>query len=340
RSTRYESSRDLVKYGLIKSNTSFESFIADKNPAIDSTPFISVIMPAYNAGRHIAEAIQSVINQSDQNWELIVVDDCSSDDTALIVQKFSDPRIRLIRQLQRNGPSDARWVGTLAAAHAFVYYFDADDLLCPQALEVLGKALASDPQAVLAYAGYVRINAQSRRIGARRFLSLPSRPSGDVLPAFLKGNYLANGAAVIRRQIVLDTQCWNKSLSYAEDWVAWVILATQGQFHYISQFTALEYRELPTGISQTMGTVFENFVPALNAVYNDPRIASRFSGDFLKKCRLDREAHFWGYMATINVRKKAWRASFQCIRNAVRCAPRHAIVYSLRYLLAVSDAFL
>ena len=62
---------------------------------------VSIIMPSYNTAQYIAETIQSVINQTYQNWELIIVDDCSSDDTDIVVGKIKDPRIKYIKN-QRN----------------------------------------------------------------------------------------------------------------------------------------------------------------------------------------------------------------------------------------------
>ena len=58
---------------------------------------VSIIMPSYNTAQYIAETIQSVINQTYQNWELIIVDDCSSDDTDIVVGKIKDPRIKYIK---------------------------------------------------------------------------------------------------------------------------------------------------------------------------------------------------------------------------------------------------
>lgn len=104
-----------------------------------SYPKVSVVMPAYNASRYICETIESVLGQSEQAWELIVVDDCSTDDTRQKVQAWvdSDPRIRLIG-LQKNfgGPAGPRNVGVQAANSELVAFLDSDDIWHPDKLRL------------------------------------------------------------------------------------------------------------------------------------------------------------------------------------------------------------
>ena len=230
---------------------------------------ISLVMPAYNAEAFLRPAIDSVLAQTHTAWELIVVDDGSTDATAQIVESYGDSRIRLIRQPAKSGPSAARWQGTLAASNPFISYFDADDVLCPDTLDVLKKALEDQPEAVLSYADFVRINEKGRRTGVRRFLPSPQRPSGDVLEKFLSANFMPNGGcALVKRDAVLTSRAWEKNLRCGGDWVAWTLLATIGPFLHVPNFVAMEYRELRTGISQTVSTTFENFLPSIDAIYD------------------------------------------------------------------------
>lgn len=95
-------------------------------------PIISVIMPAYNVGKYIGEAIESILNQSFVDWELIIVDDCSTDDTVDIVNKYTIqyPQIKLIKRGQNSGGCRLpRFDGILAAEGKFVCPVDSDDLL-------------------------------------------------------------------------------------------------------------------------------------------------------------------------------------------------------------------
>ena len=100
-----------------------------------NTPEISIVIPAYNAGPYLIDSITSVINQSFTLWELIVVDDGSTDNTAEIVNPFlTDERITLIRQTNK-GVSAARNAGIKAARGRFITFLDADDYYYPNNLQ-------------------------------------------------------------------------------------------------------------------------------------------------------------------------------------------------------------
>src|SRR5262245_38190413 len=101
-------------------------------------PLISVVIPVYNRARIIARALKSVQEQTHQNWEAIVVDDGSTDDTVEIVTDLAqlDNRIRVIRQDKNRGAQAARNVGIRAARGEWVAFLDSDDLYLPNSLEV------------------------------------------------------------------------------------------------------------------------------------------------------------------------------------------------------------
>lgn len=101
-------------------------------------PLVSIVMPAYRAERHIASSIQSVVEQSHLDWELIVVDDCSPDATTDVVNEWSerDPRIRLIRMPKNSGPAGARNAGINEARGRYLAFLDSDDVWLPRKLEV------------------------------------------------------------------------------------------------------------------------------------------------------------------------------------------------------------
>src|SRR5215204_696893 len=97
---------------------------------------VSVIMPAYNAGRYIAESVRSVQAQTFGGWELVVVDDGSADDTGEVVRRFAaaDARVRYVRR-PNGGQAAARNTGLAEARAPFVAFLDADDLWLPEKLE-------------------------------------------------------------------------------------------------------------------------------------------------------------------------------------------------------------
>jgi glycosyltransferase involved in cell wall biosynthesis len=140
---------------------------------------VSIIIPAYNVNKYIADTCCSVHAQTLQNWECIIVDDGSTDDTAAIAERFCahDPRFRLVRQ-NNTGVSAARTAGMRQAMGEFIVFLDADDLLEKDALELWVDALQRRHDCVLAWGGVVRFEDAT----------------GAVKPSPWK-NYLATGCA-------------------------------------------------------------------------------------------------------------------------------------------------
>lgn len=117
------------------------------------TPLVSVILPVYNAGPYVAPAIESILAQTHEALELIVVDDGSTDGCLESVSALSDPRVRLIRQTNR-GKSAAMNVGLNAAAGAFYAIQDADDVSAPHRIETLLRCLVEHEHLAGVFSGY------------------------------------------------------------------------------------------------------------------------------------------------------------------------------------------
>ena len=96
---------------------------------------VSIIMPSYNTGRYIAESIRSVLAQTYTLWELIIVDDCSTDDTHEVVKTFNDSRIRFIKNEKNCGAALTRNRAIREANGEWIAFLDSDDLWAPDKLE-------------------------------------------------------------------------------------------------------------------------------------------------------------------------------------------------------------
>lgn len=96
---------------------------------------VSIIMPSYNTAQYITETIQSVINQTYQNWELIIVDDCSTDDTDFVVSKINDQRIIFLKNKKNSGAAVSRNRALREAKGKWIAFLDSDDLWKPDKLE-------------------------------------------------------------------------------------------------------------------------------------------------------------------------------------------------------------
>jgi GT2 family glycosyltransferase len=143
---------------------------------------VSVIVPSYNQGRFIAEAIDSILQQSVEPEQIVVVDDGSTDETESVVRRYEDSRIEYVKQAHA-GAAAARNTGLNAARCEFVTFLDADDRWGPEFIERLHGFLAEDPTAACAFANFVFFKHETGKILRDQFPSYPELHR----PALLQG---------------------------------------------------------------------------------------------------------------------------------------------------------
>ncbi len=110
-----------------------------------NNPNVSVIIPTYNAETFLAETIQSVLDQTYTNFELIIVDDASTDQTSKIVREFDDPRVKFIQHEKNLGADIARHTGLQASSGEIVTFWDHDDLFHPENIQTHVTYLENSP---------------------------------------------------------------------------------------------------------------------------------------------------------------------------------------------------
>ena len=127
---------------------------------------VSIIMPSYNTGKFIAESINSVLNQTYKNWELIIVDDCSTDNTDSVVKNFQDTRIRYFKNEVNSGAAISRNKALREAKGRWIAFLDSDDLWMPEKLE---KQIAFMEQNgySFSYTNYIEIDESSNPNGTK-----------------------------------------------------------------------------------------------------------------------------------------------------------------------------
>jgi glycosyltransferase involved in cell wall biosynthesis len=236
---------------------------------------IAVVTPAHNVAAYIGATIASVIAQSHPDWAMLVVDDGSTDRTAEIVAGFADPRVRLLRQTNQ-GASAARNRGTAEADGEAVLFLDGDDVLAPDALARLVRALRAAPDAIAAYGAYAFMTEDGARVTARRAGPFPS---GDILPVLLERNLFANGGhLLIRRDAVAAVAGFAAGIAYGEDWEYWVRIALLGGFAVVpGGDPLLLVRQRGTGAYLRMASDPAAFGPCMAAIFGNPALAERFS---------------------------------------------------------------
>ncbi len=302
---------------------------------------VSVVIPAYNAGPYIADTIRSVLAQTRSDWEIIVVDDGSTDDTGAVAQSFTDDRrIRYVRQPENLWVLKARYRGTELALHSRVMLLDADDLLRPDALEVLEAALDANPDAVCAYGKHIRVDRNGQpltppgglKARLRKLKAPEPTPEGWIVPNFLERNYIATGGqALARRDALLDTGSLETGVRAAEDWACWTLLATAGPFVHVDR-VVLEYRIVPAGISMSGSIRHDNVMKALDVVFNDARIRATVPDKLRRTLYAKRKAHALRYAASLCVNSNRAAAALKPLLAAMRAVPLEAPSYAVSFL--------
>jgi glycosyltransferase involved in cell wall biosynthesis len=196
-------------------------------------PTFSVVVPAFNAERTIAATMRSVLMQTRSDFELLVVDDGSTDATAERVEGLAgDPRVRLLRQ-ENSGVAIARNTGIAAARGRYVSFLDSDDLWLPSYLETMGAALDAHDDAGFAFTDAWVWDEHVRRF-ARQTIMVTGNPP-DVVPddprelfrLLLAGNFIYTSSTV-RRAVLAEVGGFNGEVSPAEDWELWLRIAANG----------------------------------------------------------------------------------------------------------------
>ena len=201
-------------------------------------PLVSIIMPNYNYGRFLEYAINSVLSQTLQNWELIIVDDGSTDNSRRIVEEYIklDKRIKLYYNEQNMGIAYTCNVGIERAKGKYMLILASDDMLKPKTLENIVKILEKNKNidVVVLEAEIIDDKGKSLNILFSELHRKPKVKRGNFFRELLKGNFIATGmfrsSLVNKHGIKYDT-----SLKHLNDWLFWVDLSYVGNFYYYSE---------------------------------------------------------------------------------------------------------
>lgn len=220
-------------------------------------PLVSVVIPCYNQGQFLREAIESVKAQTWQSVELVVVDDGSTDCTPDVVAEF--PGIVAVRQ-ENCGLSAARNRGLHASRGAFVAFLDADDLLLPNALAAGVDALVRHPDWAFVWGGYRMVDARGAPLGEPSVPTVASRHY-DLL---LSRNYIAMHATVLYRRDALDRfGGFDTSLRSCEDYDLYLRIARQSTIGFHPNVIAC-YRHHDGNMSGNPRVMLRNAIEVLN----------------------------------------------------------------------------
>lgn len=198
---------------------------------------VSVIIPTYNRARLVVEAVETVLSQTFRDFELIVVDDGSTDGTVEALARFADPRLRVVALEHRGMPG--AWVSGLERARGeYVARLDSDDRWLPHCLGRLVSLAERNPSAAVVYGRARAIDAAGRP--QPQLTGNPEPFPGRTLVSILYGDFVPQIAALVRRTALRDFS-GDESVAGAGDWDLWVQLAGRGKFMFVDDIVA-EFR--------------------------------------------------------------------------------------------------
>lgn len=210
------------------------------------TPHATVLMAAYNAADHIDEAILSVLGQTYEDFELLVIDDGSSDDTAERVQAYADARVRLVSRETNSGAAAARNYGMQLAAADLIAILDADDVAYPTRLERQVEYMDSHRNCGLLGSAFDLIGESGVVHGTNR----TPCDTAVIRWKLLLGNVIGNSTTMLRKRDALAAGGYDESLRVAEDYALWVAMAPLTDVAQLPEVLAA-YREHVGQLSTT-----------------------------------------------------------------------------------------
>jgi glycosyltransferase involved in cell wall biosynthesis len=196
-------------------------------------PKVDVIIPTYNRSELLHSAITSVLNQTYQDFEIIVVDDCSEDDTPKVIKNFENHKIRSIRHGTNQGEGRARNTGILNSNAEYVAFLDDDDEWVPEKLylevDLLEKA---SPQVGGVYTGYLAVDKVTGETLDQRIPEL----RGDIYKQMIRENVVGTSSTVlVRKECFNGVGLFDESVVWGLDYDMWIRIAKQFHFEYIEE---------------------------------------------------------------------------------------------------------
>jgi glycosyltransferase involved in cell wall biosynthesis len=200
-------------------------------------PKVSIVLPTYNRAKTLQRSIQSVLSQSVTDFELIIVDDASQDNTVEIVHSFNDERVKYVKNDTNLGGAESRNVGIHHAKGELIAFQDSDDEWRPMKLERCLFELEQNKDLLGVYSAFWQIKGNFVR-----YMPLTDPPiNGDIRKALLYGNFIDTPTAVVYRAALYECGGFDKEMPRYQDWELFLRLSSLGKFLFIKEPLILSY---------------------------------------------------------------------------------------------------
>lgn len=184
---------------------------------MNKNPLVSIVMPVYNGARYLRSAIECILNQTFTDFEFVIVNDGSTDNSAEIIKSYSDPRIKLIEKEKNSGIVETLNQGIRAARGSLIARMDADDISLPERIKKQVNFLREHPEVGVLGTTMQLLNEN----GSLSDVDAVVTEDEDIRKALLVANMLVHGSVVVRRDILEKIGLYNKSAHHVEDYDLW-----------------------------------------------------------------------------------------------------------------------
>lgn len=237
-----------------------------KSPLTGTTvlPLVSIIIPTFNSADLLRLTLESVVKQTYQNIEVILIDDGSTDHTVEVARLFGD-RVHYI--FQENQGTDAAFRNAFEISTGkYISFLDHDDLIMPSKIKKQVEALEANPKIGLCYCGYFYIDGRSNWI--QNYCLLPDE---NIVKELVLANFIWSGGPLVRREVVIDVGLYDEAI-WCSDWDFWLRIAHQGY-----QFIGLQqplgaYRILPNSQMANVQGLGEGMQMTLDKFFFDQNL--------------------------------------------------------------------
>ena len=268
-------------------------------------PVFSVVLPCYNRAQMLEGAIQSVISQQFTDWELLVVDDGSTDDSKAVVEQFADARIRYIWQDNAERGA-ARNTGIKNSRGSFICFLDSDDYFLPNHLTIASEVIQSNPAAHVFHLNYEFRDRDGRVTTVAR--SLP----GILNKLLIRENVISCNGIFIARN-VFDRHMFSevRDLSGTEDYELWLRIASFYPIRHIDTVTSVIVIHTDRSMENANIDVLKRRIEAFLLLINQSEQVRKFIGSEWGRFNSNRLSYISLHAALANEKKMAFRYLFR-----------------------------
>ena len=225
---------------------------------------VSVVIPAYNCGRLIGQTISSILAQTYSNFELLIIDDGSTDNTRAVIQSFNDERVKYFYQENHGGPSRARNKGIEESTGDYIFIFDSDDLMRNEKIELSVKAMEENPDADILFTRFSLVDEENKILREdylKEYLTLSNLintqhiddnayyiKANELLPAVVKSNFIGTSSVMLRSSALAESDRFDESLKNADDRLFWIRFSAKHSGIFLNAVLH-DYRVVNSGIT-------------------------------------------------------------------------------------------